>query len=287
MLLVTGEARFADLLERTLYNGVLAGLALDGSRLLLRQSAARARRPSRPGRARRASPAVVRVRLLPAERDAAAGARCGTTSRRATTTAFRSTSTRRATLGPVRVRTDYPWDGRVDIEVAETGRSMDAQPARPRLESRARLDGEPVAPAATRRSTRDWSAGDTVTLELDMTPRVVPRIRASTPCAAAWRSSADRSSTASRARTRPRGARVDDLRLDPAASCAPVERPDLLGGIVASRPRRARPAEDGGWPYGARRGDGGAPVAPAGRPVRLVGQPRRRRMRVWMPVLSG
>ena len=30
MLLVTGEARFADLLERTLYNGVLAGLALDG-----------------------------------------------------------------------------------------------------------------------------------------------------------------------------------------------------------------------------------------------------------------
>ena len=30
MLLVTGEARFADLLERTLYNGVLAGVALDG-----------------------------------------------------------------------------------------------------------------------------------------------------------------------------------------------------------------------------------------------------------------
>ena len=30
MLLVTGEARYADLLERTLYNGVLAGLALDG-----------------------------------------------------------------------------------------------------------------------------------------------------------------------------------------------------------------------------------------------------------------
>ena len=72
MLLVTGEARFADLLERTLYNGVLAGLALDGERLLLRQPAARARGPSRPGRARRSPPAVVRVRVLPAERDAAA-----------------------------------------------------------------------------------------------------------------------------------------------------------------------------------------------------------------------
>src|SRR5579862_8594157 len=31
MLLVTGEARFADVLERTLYNGMLAGLSLDGA----------------------------------------------------------------------------------------------------------------------------------------------------------------------------------------------------------------------------------------------------------------
>src|SRR6516164_5866031 len=30
MLLVTGESRFADLLERTLYNGFLAGISLDG-----------------------------------------------------------------------------------------------------------------------------------------------------------------------------------------------------------------------------------------------------------------
>jgi DUF1680 family protein len=30
MLLITGESRFADLMERTLYNGVLSGLALDG-----------------------------------------------------------------------------------------------------------------------------------------------------------------------------------------------------------------------------------------------------------------
>ena len=32
MLLVTGEARFADLMERTLYNGFLAGVSLDGTR---------------------------------------------------------------------------------------------------------------------------------------------------------------------------------------------------------------------------------------------------------------
>ncbi len=31
LLLVTGESRFADLLERTLYNGFLSGLSLDGA----------------------------------------------------------------------------------------------------------------------------------------------------------------------------------------------------------------------------------------------------------------
>ena len=30
MLMITGEARYADLLERTLYNGFLAGTSLDG-----------------------------------------------------------------------------------------------------------------------------------------------------------------------------------------------------------------------------------------------------------------
>ena len=32
MLLITGEARYADLIERTLYNGVISGLSLDGQR---------------------------------------------------------------------------------------------------------------------------------------------------------------------------------------------------------------------------------------------------------------
>ena len=31
LLLLTGEARFADLIERTLYNGFLAGIGLDGT----------------------------------------------------------------------------------------------------------------------------------------------------------------------------------------------------------------------------------------------------------------
>ena len=34
MLLLTGEAKYADLLERTLYNGFLAGISLDGERYI-------------------------------------------------------------------------------------------------------------------------------------------------------------------------------------------------------------------------------------------------------------
>ena len=34
MLMITGEAKYADLLERTLYNGFLAGLSLDGQRYI-------------------------------------------------------------------------------------------------------------------------------------------------------------------------------------------------------------------------------------------------------------
>ena len=34
MLMITGEARYADLMERTLYNGFLAGLSIDGQRYI-------------------------------------------------------------------------------------------------------------------------------------------------------------------------------------------------------------------------------------------------------------
>src|SRR5215210_5544276 len=34
MLMITGEAKYADLVERTLYNGFLAGISLDGQRYI-------------------------------------------------------------------------------------------------------------------------------------------------------------------------------------------------------------------------------------------------------------
>jgi DUF1680 family protein len=59
------DRRYADVMERALYNGVISGISLDGKSLLLRKSA------GQPGRA--SPPALVRLRLLPAQRRPAAG----------------------------------------------------------------------------------------------------------------------------------------------------------------------------------------------------------------------
>ena len=70
LLLATGEGRYADLIERTLYNGFAAAISADGQPVLLRQPAAAPGRPLR-GRRPRAPPRVVLLRLLPAEHHAA------------------------------------------------------------------------------------------------------------------------------------------------------------------------------------------------------------------------
>ena len=72
LLLATGDPACADVIERTIYNGVLPGVSRWRDRLLLRQHAPAPDGPGGdPGRVR-GTPAVVRLRLLPAERHAPA-----------------------------------------------------------------------------------------------------------------------------------------------------------------------------------------------------------------------
>ena len=68
MLLATGRGRYADEMERVLYNAVAAGTSLDGRPLLLLQPAAAARRPRRRRRGPPVrAPGVVPLPVLPAE----------------------------------------------------------------------------------------------------------------------------------------------------------------------------------------------------------------------------
>ncbi len=279
MLLVTGEARFADLLERTLYNGVLAGLALDGggysyvNPLHVREGH---RDPVERGARRQpwyacacCPPNVMRL-LASLQRYVATRDADGVQIHQYMTGRF----------GPVRVRTDYPWDGRVTVEIFDPGRWTLA--LRVPSWASARLDGEPVAPGYAS-LTREWRAGETVTLELDMTPRAVgphPRIDAVRGCLAIERGPLVYCLEAVDA---PAGTVVDDLRL--AGALEAVERPDLLGGIVAVEADGAHaPADTWGWPYRTEPASNGArPVRLLAVPYALWGNRGDGAMRVWIP----
>jgi uncharacterized protein len=287
MLLATGESRYADLLERTLYNGVLSGLALDGSGFSY------------------VNPLHVRDdHRDPVERGARrqawyACACCPPNVMRLLASLHHYLATcdgegvqihqyAGGTVGPVRVHTDYPWDGRVEVEVVDERDEPWTLSLRvPEWSRTTTVDGEPVPPGGYVRLHRRWRPGDRVVLELDMAPRVVyahPRIDAIRGCAAIERGPHVYCVEGADA---PRGARVDDLRLDPTGELRAVWRPELLGGIVTvEAPGEHHPVHDDAWPYGA------SPNGTVGRPVQLVAIPYSHwgnrgdgGMRVWTPTV--
>jgi DUF1680 family protein len=284
MLLVTGESKYADLLERTLYNGVMSGLALDGSGfsyvnpLHVRDDH---RDPVERGAQRQpwyacacCPPNVMRLlaslpHYLATVDDGGVQIHQYATS----------------TLGRVKVRTEYPWDGRVEIEVLEPG-GFTLSLRVPAWSADTKLDGDAVPAGDYVHLHRDWAAGDTVTLELDMRPRVVfphPRIDAIRGCAAIERGPLVYCLEGADA---PAGARVDDLRLDPGGELRAVSREDLLGGIVAIEASGAhRPAEDGEWPYGEPSNGSAKPVSLLAVPYSHWGNRGEGGMRVWTPLV--
>ena len=78
LFLLYGDAKYIDMMERTLYNGLISGVSLDGKTFFYPESA----RVERPARAQ----PVVRRRVLPGEHHAVhgVGARLSFTRRAAT-----------------------------------------------------------------------------------------------------------------------------------------------------------------------------------------------------------
>ncbi len=200
MLLVTGDARYADLLERTLYNGFLSSPGLDGlgyfyvNPLLVHKhveqlvgSDAAVRRHNNDGRpawhtCACCPPNVMRLfsslqsYFVTATNDAvvleqyAAGTVQPAPGRR------------------LLVETNYPWDGGVAVTVEAT----DEQPwtlslripgwcQRYTCEFTASVEAVTSDDGAYLQLTGQWRAGDRVLLDLEMAPRLVeahPRIDA-------------------------------------------------------------------------------------------------------------
>lgn len=180
MLLATGEARFADALETSLYNGVLSGLSLDGQQYFYQNPLAdrgHHRRQEWFGTAC-CPPNVARTL-------SSLGGYVAATSGDGLWLHLYATGTLTATLDgvgevEVRQRTDYPWDGEIALEVRA------ASPATFSLFLRipawaqgatAQVNGEtvaaPLAPGSYLELRRRWAPGDTVQLSLPMPVRML------------------------------------------------------------------------------------------------------------------
>ncbi|MFD5322165.1 glycoside hydrolase family 127 protein [Streptomyces sp. NPDC127098] len=316
LALLTGEAKYSDLVERTLYNGVLCGVSLSGDRYLydnplhVRDGHAdqEGDKPRRVPWFRCACcpPNLMRLLASLPHYLATASADGG-----ALQVHQYAAGTVAAPLAggevALRVETDYPRQGRIALTVTGTAEEPWTLTLRvPHWSADAwtvTVNGaEPGAGVAEfadgwLRLDRAWAEGDTVVLDLDLTPRFTladPRVDAVRGCAAIERGPLVHCVEALDQPAPPAGSGLDDLAVDLAAGLGTVDRPELLGGVTTvTATARRRPRPDAGasapwWPY--RSATAGTP-APAGDPVTLTAIPYYAwanrdncAMRVFLPI---
>lgn len=245
LLLATGDVQYADAIERAMYNGVLSGLSLDGTGFCyvnpLQRRTHRAWEPA--GEARRAPwyPCACcppnLMRTLSTWPQYLATSDDGGVQLHQYATADIEAQAPGGRIG-LSVRTGYPWDGAVAVQVQATPDHPWTLSLRvPQWCESATIavnDG-PVTrlTAGSHECRREWSAGDVVVLTLDQPVRVVepdPRVDAVRGCVAVARGplvycleSADV----------PPAAELEDLVWDPRREAAAVPEPD--GGHAAVR----------------------------------------------------
>lgn len=301
MLLATGEARYADQIERMLFNGFLAGVSLSGTEYfyvnpLQLRSGAHADENRSPAHGRRSwfdcaccPPNIMRtVSSLTGYLATADGPSLQLHQYApGTVTAPLDGGTLR-----LRVETRYPDEGRIALHVEEAPDRETTLALRvPAWADGATVDGEPASAGTYARITRRFAAGDTVVLDLPMTPRLTvadPRVDAVRGCVAIERGPLV---YALEQPDQEDGAVVDDLRIDVGGALSDEFRPDLLGGVTVVRARGAvvpGPDEEATTPYRSA-----AEAAPdAVREVTLTAVPYYawanrgpQAMRVWVPTL--
>lgn len=245
MLLATGDPVYADAVERMLFNGFLAGVSLGGAEyfyvnpLQLRGGAHPDGNRS-PAHGRRGwfdcaccPPNVMRML---ASLDAYVA------SYDAGGVQLHQYVTGEVAFGEARlaVSTDYPWDGRVRLEVTQAVEG----PWTLSLRVPGWAEGATVVVAGEERPaaagtyvelSRDWAVGDVVELHLPMPVRTVtahPRVDSVRGCVALERGplvyAVEQADQAD-------GVEVDDVHLVDGSEVTVTHEPDLLGGVTVAR----------------------------------------------------
>src|SRR5262245_57469220 len=183
MLLATGQARYADLIERTFYNAVLAGVSLDGEGYFYVNPLAsngEAEHLNRGGCRRKpwhlvacCPPNVMRVLASLGHYVATADA---------SGLQIHQYASARIAAPPAAVRIDsmYPWDGRVRLTVEEASDGPWTLALRipgwctgARVRVNGRESEEQVAATGYLSLKRPWTGGDAIELDLPMPARLV------------------------------------------------------------------------------------------------------------------
>ena len=299
MLLATADPFYADVAERMLHNGFIAGVSLGGGEYfyvnpLQMRSGAHPDENRSPAHGRRGwfecaccPPNIMRTL-------ASLDGYLASTDEDGVQLHLYARS--EVTAGAVRlsVETDYPWDGRIRVRIDET---TDAEwTLSLRVPAWARgatltVAGDPreAAPGSYAAVRRTWRAGEVAELTLPMEVRVVAaddRIDAVRGCVAIERGPLV---YAVEQVDQPEGVVVDDARIDVAGRPEAEHRLDLLGGVtVVTVAGRARRHEAAPWPYPPASGSAGGDVS--GDRVQLTAVPyfawanrELGPMRVWLP----
>jgi hypothetical protein len=297
LLLATGDVRYADLIERTLYNGFLAGSSLDGRAFFyVNPLHVRERHERAPWYEVACCPPNVMRILATLEHYLATTSDAGVQIHQYVQGAISAELPDGQRFG-ARVRTDYPWAGTVDISVTEAPERVLTLS----LRVPGWCDGATVSingEAADEHDrdggqihlTRAWAPGDTVVLELPMEPRITaphPRIDAIRGTLAIERGPLVYCVEAA---DLPAGADIEGITIEPDASLTEARRPDLLDGVITLQldaEMHDEQARVDGWPYAPAdepfRGAAGAPLELQAVPYYAWGNRGPGAMRVWLP----
>ncbi|MET0415863.1 MAG: beta-L-arabinofuranosidase domain-containing protein, partial [Actinoplanes sp.] len=270
LLLATGEAGYADAIERTMYNGVLPGISLTGTRFFYTNPLQRRTRRAPGGTGQRQAwypcaccpPNLMRM-LSSWQQYLATYDDSGIQLHQYATAEIRTPLTH------LRIRTRYPWDGRITVHFVRTSAEPWTLALRvPRWCRSATLtgpDGTLAVSAGVVKRHRRWEPGDVVELSLDLPPRITepdPRIDAVRGCVAVERGPLVYCLESADAPTR---AEIEELSWDPDRDLIRMPRPDMAEPMIGITVPVRGGSTAGAIPYfaWANRGVGG--------------------MRVWIP----